>query len=111
VPSGIWDEHEYDKLPAYDNPTWAQPPAVFMCHQRDGHMCAGWLACHDPHELLALRGTRGEPIDPAVFSYQTTVPVFASGAEARSHGIRDIPQPDQIARKMIAGLARKSGKN
>jgi hypothetical protein len=112
VPSGIWERLEYDKLPAYDGPIWAQPLALFMCHQRDGNLCAGWLACHDPAELLALRlPNRGEPIDSAVFIYQTTVPVFPSGAEARAHGVRDIERPGRKARKMAAGLVRKSGKN
>jgi hypothetical protein len=55
VPSGIWAAEEYDKLPLYDGETFEQAPHLFMCHQRDGSLCGGWLACHDPHELLALR--------------------------------------------------------
>jgi hypothetical protein len=76
-----------------------------MCHQRDGKLCGGWLACHDPGELLALRITRN--IDPAVYGYQTTVPVFSSGAEAHAHGIRAIKWPDATARQMIVGLMKK----
>ena len=34
VPSGIWEQHEYDKLPEYDGQTWEQNPALFLCHQR-----------------------------------------------------------------------------
>lgn len=105
VPSGLWEQQEYDKLPAYDNPTWGQPLAPFMCHQRDGHLCGGWLACHGPHELLSLRLPRN--IDPSVFDYTTEVSVFASGAAARAHGLRDIKRPKARARKMIAGLTRK----
>ncbi len=104
VPSGIWQRHEYDKLPAYDAPTWAQPIGLFMCHQRDGNLCAGWLACHDPRELLALRLARD--VDPAVYDYQTDVPVFASGAAARDHGVRDIKRPKAKANKMMRGLVQ-----
>jgi hypothetical protein len=105
VPSGIWAREEYDKLPRYDGETWEQDVAIFMCHQRDGRLCAGWLACHDPRELLALRITRN--VDPRVFDYETDTPVFASGAEARTHGIKNIPRPGVRARKMVAGLVRR----
>lgn len=109
VPSGIWAKHEYDKLSAYDGETGAQLMkgawAVFMCHQRDGCLCGGWLACHDPRELLALRVHRN--VDPAVFDYTTDVPVFESGAAARAHGIKDIRRPQAKARKMVAGLLKK----
>lgn len=33
VPSGLWGANEYAKLRDYDNPTWAQPPGIFQCHQ------------------------------------------------------------------------------
>lgn len=109
VPSGIWAKHEYDKLPLYDGETWEQTWQVFMCHQRDGNLCGGWLACHGPQELLALR-VPNEKIDPAVFDYKTDVPVFSSGAEAREHGIKDIDDPGPKAVKMVDGLTRlKSG--
>lgn len=109
VPSGVWAPHEYDKLPEYDKPTWAQPQAVFLCHQRDGCLCGGWLACHGPKELLAtrLQHVLRHNIDPSVFEYTTDVPVFSSGAEARQHGVKDIESPDEKAKKMIAGLIRK----
>lgn len=106
VPSGIWSQHEYDKLPRYDGETWEQSERLFMCHQRDGHLCGGWLACHGPQELLALR-FHGSEVDPSVLDYATDVPVFQTGAAARSHGMRDIAAPGPKARKMIAGLARK----
>lgn len=105
VPSGIWAKHEYDKLPEYDGQTWEQQSvAIFMCHQNDGHLCGGWLACHDPAELLALRITR---VDPSTYAYETDVPVFASGAEARAHGLRDLAEPGDKATKMMEGLLRK----
>jgi hypothetical protein len=105
VPSGVWERSEYDKLPGYDGPTWAQSPAVFMCHQKDGCLCGGWLACHGPQELLALRLPRD--IDRSVYEYETDVPVFASGAAARAHGIREVRSPNAKAAKMIGGLLRK----
>ena len=109
VPSGIWGRSEYDKLLRYDGPTWAQSIAPFLCHQRDGNLCAGWLACHNPRELLALRFPH--TIDPSVYDYKTDVPVFASGAEARAHGLQEIQQPSVKAEKMIAGLVRKRKKD
>ena len=66
VPSGIWAKSEYDKLPRYDGETWEQDPKAFMCHQRDGCLCGGWLACHSPRHLLALRLDRD--IDPSVLA-------------------------------------------
>jgi hypothetical protein len=105
VPSGIWHRSEYDKLPKYDGETWEQSPALFMCHQRDGRLCGGWLACHGPGELLALRIPKN--VDPAVYDFKTDVPVFASGAEARAHGLREVHNPGPKAGKMIEGLLRK----
>lgn len=105
VPSGIWHPTEYEKLPLYDGETWEQSPAAFLCHQRDGHLCGGWLACHGPSELLALRGFT--PVDPSTFEYRTTVPVFASGREARDHGMKDVKQPGMRAQKMVSGILRK----
>jgi Family of unknown function (DUF6283) len=111
APSGLWERHEYEKLPDYDNPTANQPLGLFMCHQRDGNLCAGWLACHNqaPHDhaLLALRLWG---CGPEIQGYKTSVPVFLSGAEAFAHGVRDIKHPDDKACKMMVGLlkARKA---
>lgn len=105
VPSGLWERHEYDKLPKYDGPTWGQPTSIFLCHQRDGNLCGGGLACHNPREILALRMCRN--IDPDVFDYTTEIPVFPSGRAARAHGIRHIADPSRRASKMIDGLMRK----
>jgi hypothetical protein len=103
VPSGIWSREEYDKLPSYDGETWEQSTALFLCHQRDGNLCGGWLACHGAGELLALR-IHGRKVDANVFNYDTSVPVFCSGREARAYGVKDIKQPGRRARKMISGL-------
>ena len=58
-----------------------------------------------PRELLALRLPRN--IDQSVYGYETDVPVFSSGAEARAHGLQEIQRPSIKAGKMIAGLVRK----
>ena len=80
VPSGIWSAEEYDKLPEYDGETWEQPPGVFMCHQRDGRLCGGWLQTHDADHLLALRIAR---VAPSAYDYASDVPTFSSPRAAR----------------------------
>lgn len=81
-----------------------------MCHQRDDNLCAGWLACHDPKQLLAMRfAAINKSIDPAVYSYKTDAPVFASGTEARDHGMREIENPGRRASAMAAGLEKLKG--
>lgn len=97
-PSGIWAEEEYNRLPAYDAETGDQPPRPFHCHQADGRLCSGWVATHGPHNLLAVRvGVAMGTIDPIVFDYETSVPVFESGQAARDHGVRDIQAPSERA--------------
>lgn len=107
VPSGIWSEGEYAKLVEYDGPTMVQSPKLFDCHQKDGNLCAGWVATHG-HHLLALR-LNFLRLDPEVFNYSTSVPVFASGEEAALHGMRDIEHPGPEARAMIQRLILKQG--
>lgn len=113
VPSGVWDEEEYAKLPPFDEPETArQPPAAFMCHQQDGRLCAGWVAVHDMQESLGLRLLAAvarmtpEEID-ATIDYTTDVPLFDSGAEAALHGLAEVKQPSEAAVKLIARLQRK----
>lgn len=109
VPSGLWAKEEYEKLKAYDGEIadQLQKGAVgrFDCHQRDGQMCAGWIATHKPENLLALR--LATDIAPEVFEYVSPVPVFESGAAAAKHGMRDIKRPRVEARKAIERLSRK----
>jgi hypothetical protein len=57
-------------------------------------------------ESLAAR-FHARDIDPAVFEYTSPVPLFASGAEAAEHGMRDLDQPGEGARRKIAGLLRQ----
>lgn len=110
VPSGVWAEEEYVLLPLYDGPLWTQPPSVFMCHQQNRRICAGWAGCHDMIENLGMRliaehMTR-EDIDATV-DYVSPVPLFGSGAEAARHGMAEILEPGARAREMIRALNRK----
>ena len=110
VPSGVWEAHEYDKLPGYDGEIFQQLSAgavgLFLCHQRDGSLCAGWLASHGPSNLLAMRLNAASVTDE-VWTYRTAVPVWASGREAREHGQRDIEEPGSRANRMMARLVSK----
>ncbi len=109
VPSGLWDAAEYAKLPGFDGDIPDQVAAgalsVFDCHQRTGDLCAGWAGCHDMTSMLAVR-LRAREIDPAVYDYQSPVPLFASGAEAAEHGMRDIDHPGPEALAAITKLRR-----
>lgn len=109
VPAGIWDESEYHKLARYDGDTMGQDPSLFLCHQQDGKLCAGWVACHGGH-LIALRlSLISGRVDPAVFDYESPVPVFSSGAEARDHGLRGVAKPDGRAIRAITKLTKRRG--
>lgn len=110
VPSGVWAAEEYAKLPDYDGDAIDQLNAdavgLFDCHQRDGNLCAGWLAAHGPENLLALR-IAGPRVPHEVWFYKSPVPVFASGAEAAAHGMAKIDNPDPKACRAIDRLTRK----
>lgn len=109
VPAGLWHASEYDKLALYDGETWIQPQGLFMCHQGTGCLCGGWLLAHGTDDLLALR-LHARELDPSVWSYQAPVAVFASGADAATHGKSGIDNPSPAARRMIDGLIRKQEK-
>jgi hypothetical protein len=113
VPSGIWEESEYDKLPAYDGTTTEQVMkgalGVFHCHTAPDLICAGWAGCHDMQENLAVRFNWGKIDGEAVLSYESPVPLFASGAEAAEHGRRDIEEPSPEARKLASKIKRVRG--
>jgi Family of unknown function (DUF6283) len=108
VPSGVWATDEYDRLPGYDGPTGEQAMAgalgVFLCHNDpDKSVCAGWSHLADENTLaLRLAEIFDREVDvQAVLDYQTSVPVFASGAEAAEHGKRDIEAPSDEAIKTV----------
>lgn len=108
VPSGIWEASEYEKLLRYDGSTIEQAmkggASLFYCHQNDGHLCAGWVGCHDMDHAFA---TRFNEVDESVFSYVSPVPLFASGAAAAAHGMADIAAPGDEALAAIEKLSAK----
>lgn len=110
VPSGVWAEEEYDKLPNYDGEIIEQVEkggmGLFMCHQGDGNLCAGWLATHGTDNLLALR-LHGGRVKAEVWGYKSPVPVFSSGAEAAAHGKAEIEEVGPRAQRTIQRLVRK----
>lgn len=114
VPAGLWAAGEYSRLPAYDGPTGEQPAAMFLCHDGDGRLCAGWLGCHNraagSHALLALRvaaviGRLDRAALAAAAAYRSPVPLFESGRAAAAHGLAGIERPDARARAIIARFA------
>lgn len=112
VPSGVWTAEEYAKLPPYDGETWSQPPGVFLCHQQDGRVCAGWAGCHDAGELLSLRLAALTPNIPAevveeVAEYVSPVPLHPSGAAAAAHGLADVDCPGPEALALMDKLVRQ----
>lgn len=115
VPSGVWDESEYAKLPPFDAPTYGQPSRLFLCHTfgrgEDARVCAGWAGCHDGDELLALRialasGEITEETADAIIDYVSPVPLFASGAEAAAHGMAEVYDPGPDALRAISKISR-----
>lgn len=113
VPSGVWHPEDYAKLALYDVPTGDQPTALFLCHQNDHdadrtRVCAGWVGCHGV-ELLALRFAaidHGPEFAAACWDYRSPVPLFASGAEAASHGMAEVLNPGDRAVEMIRKIVR-----
>lgn len=110
VPSGVWDESEYQKLPRYDGEMHEQnADATFMCHQQDGCVCSGWLGHRDPEGMLAVRlGVMRGHLDPSVLDYTTDVPLFASGAEAAEHGMKELLSPNEDAVAVMLKIVRKN---
>lgn len=109
VPSGVWSAHEYEKLRAYDGSVTEQAIAgaggLFMCHQGDGKLCAGWVGCHDMHDTFAARLHAGK-LDESVWEYESPVPLFASGNEAADHGEAEIENPSLRARSVIGKVTK-----
>lgn len=115
VPSGVWAEAEYAKLPAYDRATMDQPLAPFLCHQRNRRLCSGWVGCHDMNQSLGLRaavsmGALSIDDCEACLDYVSPVPLFASGAEAAAHGLRDMAAPGDRAQQVMAKIAKRNGR-
>jgi hypothetical protein len=109
VPSGVWETAEYEKLPGYDGETFEQPIGVFHCHRQDGRICAGWAGCHDMENSLAVRisassGRLSAEVVEALFDYETSTPLFDSGAEAAEHGMQEVEAPGPGAQRIIDKL-------
>lgn len=108
TPSGVWETHEYTKLRAYDEPTFAQPAEWFACHATPSHACHGWAVVHNTrggeYELLATRLHGIEWEDAAANS---SVELFGSGNEAADHGQADIEDPSDEAIETSRRLVRK----
>ncbi|MDN5666824.1 MAG: DUF6283 family protein [Renibacterium salmoninarum] len=108
VPARIWEESEYRKLPGYDEPMPLQPQSLFLCHQGDGDVCAGWLGHRDPADLLAVRlGIASGVLDPDCCTYATDVPLYSTGQEAAAHGMSGPPMPDPTAQSAIKKIQAK----
>lgn len=112
VPSGVWAPEEYTKLPRFDGEIIEQlvsgGTGLFLCHQQNNALCSGWLGCHGPENLLALR-LHSDQVEPEVFDYETSTPLFSSGTEAAEHGLRKIEEPDEDAERVMRRLAKKKG--
>lgn len=112
VPSGVWSPEHYQLLPLYDQETYAQPASVFLCHQKDGRVCAGWAGCHDMGQSLGVRmgvlmGTFGPETQEALWEYTTPVPLHPTGQAACDHGMRDIDHPSPEATALMNRLIAK----
>lgn len=110
VPSGVWGAEEYEKLAAYDGEIIEQvmkgATSLFLCHQKNNCLCSGWLACHGPDNLVAMR-LHYSLVKPEAYEYETSVPLFSSGAEAAEHGMRELEQVGKAAKRVMAQITRK----
>lgn len=114
APAGLWAAEEYEKLPRFDLETPFQPTGVFLCHQQNGRVCAGWAGCHDGENLLGLRiaqstGMMAPAEIEATIAYRSPVPLHRSGAEAAAWGLSALDSPDRAAGRIAAKLLRKPG--
>ena len=113
VQSGLWAAEEYDKLPVFDKDYLDDGTPVlqqFLCHQTNvvGHklMCRGWVATHREGIAVRLAMIEGT-LDPDEVYQDCPVPLFASGAEACEHGLREIEKPSLRAKKKVAALLKR----
>lgn len=106
APSGVWHAEEYLKLPAYDEETFDQPVSLFMCHQGDDELCAGWIGCHGPDDMLALRLHAPQVDMDAVYALEVTTPLHPSGKAAADHGLRDMYDPSIDAQETMDKIVR-----
>lgn len=108
VPSGLWEEAEYDKLPEYDDNANVQM-AAFMCHQPAKHaeaLCRGWLSVHADSVAVRLLMVFGKITPDEVYA-EPLVPLFKSGAAAAKHGKKQINRPSAKAKEMARKIETK----
>lgn len=105
APPGLWAATEYEKLPPYDRPTYAQPTAAFVCHATPEHLCHGW-AVVGGWDLLALRLVSARSASPIEIP-EPVVPLVASGAEAAALGMSAIADPPPETIEVQQRLVRK----
>lgn len=106
VPSGVWSEHEYRKLPPYDAETYAQPIETFRCHATPDHLCHGW-AVVGGWDLLALRLAATQARDGRSLEVPpAAVPLFPTHTAAAEHGLAELDEPSETAREAIERLLR-----
>lgn len=108
VPSGVWAKSEYVKLPGYDDGPQGQTEfAPFLCHHSpaigEEYACRGWLSVHCQSAAVRLLMYTELVTEEQVFA-KPTVPLFASGAEAAEHGMREIRRPSEAAIAMADKL-------
>lgn len=115
TPPGVWHYDEYEKLRAWDAPTWDQPRGVFLCHvgdhddAADSHvLCRGWVAVHGADalglRLAAAAGTLDDGVAAAVGT--DAADYYGSGNEAADAGQAGIEAPLAEARYAIEKVRR-----
>ena len=110
----MWAAEEYLLLPRYDRTTPNQPHGIFLCHQNDGRVCAGWCGCHDMTESLGLRiaihmNLVEVEVAREIVEYVSPVPLFATGAEACRHGLAELENPGEAAMKLVEKIIGRRG--
>lgn len=108
TPPGVWAREEYEKLPAFDE-QWTV--STFLCHngaKPNNTVCRGWLEVHDQN--IGVRMASFKIVWTAANKRPTSVPLYASGKQARDFGLRGIGKPSTKARAAIAKLVARKPK-
>lgn len=112
-PSGVWEETEYEKLPAYDEDAFPPALSLFLCHHsalgKAETVCRGWLSVHAESPAARLAVLTGAVTNEQRYA-DPGVPLFSSGAEAAAEGLEDVPDPGPRAQALIDGLVRKKAR-
>lgn len=112
TPKGVWALDHYEALTKYDGEIHEQAAkgafTQFACHYDTGNLCRGWLDCHGPDNLLALRMSRkanelgdiGEPKEE----------VYESGEAVLEANLPHMDSPSPEARDLMVKLLVRHGK-